>query len=99
MKKPLDIIETVENKFSGLIAAGAVVPFAMSSMTKMFFEGAGVAGAGAPVLVPSGVAAIHVAAVDLTWLLNLLTVPFGLAVFVLVWLASHAINVLILLRG
>jgi hypothetical protein len=97
LKKPLDILETVENKFSGLIAAGAVVPFAMTSLTRMFFEGAGVAGAGGPVLVPSGVAAIHIAAVDLTWLLNLLTVPFGLAVFVLVWLASHAINVLILL--
>jgi hypothetical protein len=43
------------------------------------------------------VAAIHVAAIDFTWLLNLLTVPFGIAVFVVVWLGSHAINVLILL--
>lgn len=95
-KKPLDVLETVENKFSGLIAAGAVVPFAVSSMTKLLFDSGGVAAAG-PVLAPSGVAAIHLAAVDLTWLLNLLTVPFGLAVFAVVWLASHAINVLILL--
>ena len=31
-KKPLDVLETIENKFSGLIAAGAVVPFAMDAM-------------------------------------------------------------------
>jgi len=97
LKKPLDVLETMENKFSGLIAAGAVVPFAVSSMTKMFFDGGGVAAVEAPGLAYSGVAAIHVAAVDLSWLLNLLTVPFGIAVFVLVWLGSHAINVLILL--
>jgi MFS family permease len=96
-KKPLDVLETVENKLSGLVAAGAVVPFAVSAMTKIFFESGGVAQAGAPVFVPSGVAAIHLAAVDFTWLLNLLTVPFGIAVFAVVWLASHAINVLILL--
>jgi hypothetical protein len=96
-KKPLDVLETVENKFSGLIAAGAVVPFAVSSMTKLILDGGAVAAAGGPVLAQSGVASIHLAAVDLTWLLNLLTVPFGLAVFALVWLASHAINVLILL--
>jgi len=34
---------------------------------------------------------------DFHWLLNLLTVPFGIAMFAIVWMASHAINVLILL--
>jgi hypothetical protein len=97
LKKPLDVLETVENKFSGLIAAGAVVPFAVSSMTKMIFDGGALAAAQSPTLAHSGVAAIHVAAVDFTGLLNLLTVPFGIAVFVVVWLGSHAINVLILL--
>ena len=96
-KKPLDVLETVENKFSGMVAAGAVVPFAVSTMTKMVFDGSAVATAGGPELASSGVAAIHLASVDLSWLLNLLTVPFGVAVFVLVWLGSHAINVLILL--
>lgn len=96
-KKPLDVLETVENKFSGLIAAGAVVPFAVSAMTKLVFDGGAVAAAPTAVLMPSGLAAIHVAAVDFTWLLNLLTVPFGLAIFGVVWLGSHAINVLILL--
>lgn len=96
LKKPLDVLETIENKFSGLVAAGAVVPFAVDTMTKMIFSGDG-AVAAAPVLIPSGVAAIHLAAFDVTWLLNLLTVPFGVAVFALVWIGSHAINVLILL--
>ncbi|MBI5688745.1 MAG: hypothetical protein HZC55_01510 [Verrucomicrobia bacterium] len=97
LKKPLDVMETVENKFSGLIAAGAVVPFAVNTMTKMLFDGTSVAVAEAPILATSGVASIHLAAADITWLLSLLTVPFGLAVFAVVWLGSHAINVLILL--
>lgn len=95
LKKPLDILETIENKFSGLVAAGAVIPFAMDTLSGMIFGGK--TSALAPVLEPSGLAMIHVAAFDASWLLNILTVPFGVAVFVLVWLASHAINVLILL--
>ena len=91
LKKPLDVIETIENKASGLVAAGAVVPFTMDSLSKLIVA-----------QVPhehlsSGLAMIHLGTIDLSWLLNLLTVPFGLAMFVIVWMASHAINVLILL--
>lgn len=89
-KKPLDVLETVENKTSGLVAAGAVVPFAMDTFTKMFFDGS--ATAAGPLFGAHGLAAM-----DLTWLANVLTVPFGIAVFAVVWLASHTINVLILL--
>jgi hypothetical protein len=32
-KKPLDVLETVENKASGLVAAGAVVPFTMGALS------------------------------------------------------------------
>lgn len=96
LKKPLDVLETVENKFSGLVAAGAVVPFAIDTVTKLVFD-SGAMAAKAPEVVPSGVAAIQFAAVDFTWLMNLLTVPFGVAIFLIVWLGSHAINVLILL--
>lgn len=96
MKKPLDVVETIENKFSGLIAAGAVVPFALDTMSKLLFDtGSPVAAAGS--VGTTGMAMIHLAAVDVTWLVNLLTVPFGIAVFLIVWLGSHAINVLILL--
>jgi hypothetical protein len=93
MKKPLDVLETIENKASGLVAAGAVVPFTMSSLSKMI-------GAHEPVrhgVESTGLAFIHLGTIDLSWLLNLLTVPLGIAVFLLVWMASHAINVLILL--
>lgn len=96
LKKPLDVLETIENKFSGLVAAGAVIPFAMDAMSGILFGG-NAPTAAAPLFAPIGVAAIQLAAFDATWLLNLLTVPFGIAVFVMVWLASHAINVLILL--
>lgn len=93
LKKPLDVLETLENKASGLVAAGAVVPFTMGSLSKMI-----VGEAPSPdVLLNSGTATIAVGAIDGAWLLNLLTVPFGVAVFAVVWMASHAINALILL--
>jgi hypothetical protein len=47
--------------------------------------------------VSSGLAMLPVGAIDFSWLLNVLTIPFGVAMFVVVWMASHAINVLILL--
>ena len=93
-KKPLDVLETVENKATGLVAAGAVVPFTMDSMSKLLVASAP---AGDPGLSATGLAMIHVGVMDLSWLLNLLTVPFGIAVFAMVWMTSHAINVLILL--
>lgn len=92
-KKPLDVLETIENKASGLVAAGAVVPFTMNSLSKMIAAHEPVG----PVVESTGLAFIHIGAIDGTWLLNLLTVPFGIAVFLVVWMASHAINVLILL--
>ncbi len=95
LKKPLDVLETLENKFSGLVAAGAVVPLTMETVTKVIFSRK--TAAVMPELAHSGLATIHVAAFDPSALLNVLTVPFGVAVFCVVWLASHAINVLILL--
>ncbi|MCX6953094.1 MAG: hypothetical protein NTV51_13150, partial [Verrucomicrobia bacterium] len=95
LKKPLDVLETIENKATGLVAAGAVVPFTMDTLSKMLIGGktaaAGVA------LAPDGLAMIQVGAIDLSSFLSLLTVPFGIAMFAVVWMASHAINVLILL--
>lgn len=93
-KKPLDVLETVENKATGLVAAGAIIPFTMDGLSKLLVASAP---AGDPGLSTTGLAMIHVGAIDLSWLLNILTVPFGIAIFALVWMASHAINVLILL--
>src|SRR5690606_20010856 len=95
MKKPLDGLETIENKASGLVAAGAVVPFTMDAVSKMLI--AQVPAATEPGVTSGGLAMIHLGAIDFSWLLNLLTVPFGIAMFAIVWMASHAINVLILL--
>ena len=95
LKKPLDVMETIENKASGLVAAGAVVPFTMDALSKMVLSGKTAAAGGA--LAPDGLAMIHLGAMDFSGLLNVLTVPFGIAMFAIVWMASHAINVLILL--
>ena len=95
IKKPLDMLELLENKATGLVAAGAVVPFTMASVSKMLVGGK-TAAVGAA-LVPSGLAMVQIGAIHWSPLLSVLTVPFGLAVFAFVWMASHAINVLILL--
>jgi hypothetical protein len=94
MKKPLDVLETLENKVSGLVAAGAVVPFTMDMFSKALLGKTAALGATA---APTGLAMISLANFDTSWLLNVLMVPFGVAVFLVVWMASHAINVLILL--
>jgi MFS family permease len=94
MKKPLDVLETIENKASGLVAAGAVVPFTMTALSKMIVAQAATSG---DVLTTNGMAAVQVGAIDWSWALSILTVPIGIAVFVIVWMASHAINALILL--
>jgi hypothetical protein len=91
-KKPLDVAENIENKVSGFVAAGAFVPFVAS----IFRTAGGGLSAGAD-LGTGGLAMINLAAIDLSWLLNILTIPVGIAAFVLVWLVSHVINVLILI--
>jgi hypothetical protein len=93
LKKPFDVLEALENKLSGLVAAGAVVPITIDTFVKAFVDG-GTAGLE---FSSSGLAMIQLGAIDGTWFLSALAVPFGVAVFAVVWLASHAINVLILL--
>src|SRR5690606_13952615 len=68
-------------------------PFTMNSLSKMIVAHA----PASPVVESTGLAMVHVGAIDGAWFLSLLTVPVGLAIFLIVWMASHAINVLILL--
>jgi len=96
LKKPLDVLETMENKLSGLVAAGAVVPISVSTVSRMILGDGKVASAGAD-FAGSGLAVLPLGAADFSALLSLLTVPLGVAIFLIVWLGSHAINVLILL--
>ncbi len=85
VKKPFDIAETVENKISGLVATGAFVPIAAAIFhAKGGGDGAALSGLG-------------FAAIDLSWFYNALMVPVSMAAFFVVFLASNAINVLIIL--
>lgn len=83
LKKPFDVAETVEHKVSGLVATGAFVPIAAS-----IFHGSG----GSASWSDAGLAAIN-----LSWLYNALMVPIAMVAFFIVFMASNAINILILL--
>jgi hypothetical protein len=85
LKKPFDVADTVEHKISGLVATMAFVPIAAS-----IFHSSG-AGAGA------SLGAAGFAAIGLSWLYNALMVPVCMVAFFIVFLASNAINILILL--
>ena len=87
LKKPLDVLELFENKASALVATGAIVPLVMEVFNAARPESA---------LLAPGFATGHFAAVDVSWLGNLLLVPVALLAYGVVWIVSHTINVLIL---
>lgn len=87
-KKPLDVAETVESKVSGLVAAGAFVPFVAAVFGRSLQTATG---------AEAEVMTAGLLGVNATWLLNLLTVPLAVTAFVLVWLVGHFFNVLILI--
>jgi hypothetical protein len=93
-KKPLDVLDATENKVSGLVAAGAVVPVLVAASSKFI---AASAYAPLPTVEIPGLAMINLAAIDFSWLLTILMVPLAIVVHLIVFIASHAINVLILL--
>lgn len=76
--------QALENKVSGLVAAGAFVPIVAS-----------VFGADAVKEAVAGNALF--ASLGLSGVFNLLMVPFALVAFAVVWLAGHAIDMLILI--
>ncbi len=94
MKKPLDIAETVENKISGLVAAGAVIPSLVAVGSKMIAHSSALDHHTA---VLGGLGMIQLGAIDTSWMLTVLMVPLSVLVFAAVWVVGHAINVLILL--
>jgi hypothetical protein len=83
LKKPFDLIELFENKVSGLVMAGAFVPI-IASIFHSVGEG-------------SQIGTWGLGMIDLASLGNVLVVPLALAAFVVVFLAGHAVNVLILI--
>jgi hypothetical protein len=84
LKKPLDVADAIEHKISGLIATGAFVPLAVAAFHAHGNDGAALGSLG-------------FAAIDLSWLYDAIMVPAAMVAFFIVFLASNAINILILL--
>ena len=89
LKKPFDALETVEHKISGLVATGAFVPI----MVNLIHEANSTGGQPSAALGSLGFAVIdwhHV-------FYDVLITPIAMIAFFMVFLASNAINILILL--
>ena len=85
LKKPFDVAETIEHKISGLVATGAFVPIAAAIFSAHGDDhGASLSAAG-------------FAAIDLSPFYNALMIPIAMVAFFIVFVASNAINILILL--
>ncbi len=86
LKKPFDVAEAIEHKISGLVATGAFVPIA-AAIFEAHNSGDGTLAA----------ASVGFAALDFSPFYNALMIPVAMVVFFIVFLASNAINILILL--
>lgn len=84
LKKPFDIAESIEHKISGLVATGAFVPLAISVFQNSPNDGA-------------ALNALGFAAIDPTPLFQIVATALGMLIFFIVFLASNAVNILILL--
>ena len=88
LKKPLDAAETVEHKISGLVATGAFVPVIVSLMHTV----------NATTEPGTSLSSLGFAAISVpNWLYDILMTPVAMAAFFVVFLASNAINILILI--
>lgn len=89
IKKPLDVAETIEHKISGLVATGAFVPIMVNIIREANSTG------GQP---SAALSSLGLAAIDLhTVFYDLFMTPIAMAAFFIVFLASNAINILILI--
>lgn len=87
LKKPFDMVELFENKASALVASGAFVPLVAQEMATHLQAERSIA-------VPSGsITNLSFAMIDASWLM----VPAAVIAFLLVFVCSHVINVLIIL--
>lgn len=98
VKKPLDFAELFEDKASALVASVGFVPLVALAMTQVErWQAApqameGMAGGG-PVLATIPLASLIDFGVHTPWV----SIPVAIAGFAVVWLSSHALNVLIAL--
>jgi len=89
LKKPFDMIELFENKASAAVASAAFVPVVAGQMAE-HFKALHPGAAAAPTAAIFG---SSIAFIDMAWLF----VPLAVFAFLMVWICSHAINVLIIL--
>jgi hypothetical protein len=97
VKKPLDFVELFEDKASALVASAGFVPLvalAISQYERMQPPAQQALGT----LADSGLATMPLAGIlDYTMHNPWVTVPVAIVAFAVVWLSSHALNVLIAL--
>ena len=84
LKKPIDVVELFENKLSGLLATGAIIPLLAAVVQAFDSDGSSPAALGLAVITPSAAGAGVLA-------------MFGIFAYAAVWLVAHATQVLILL--
>ncbi|MCW1914604.1 hypothetical protein OJ996_13535 [Luteolibacter sp. GHJ8] len=88
LKKPFDMVELFENKLSATVASASFVPVVATQMAEHFKA------EHPEVVVPTAaLIGASFAGIDVLWLF----VPLSILAFLLVWICSHAINVLIIL--
>jgi hypothetical protein len=85
-KKPFDVLETVEHKISGLVATGAFVPLIVTTFGSHISTNSASLGHMGFATIDAG-SAIY----------DTLMIPISMIAFFIVFLASNAINILILL--
>ncbi len=84
LKKTFDLAEVFENKISALVVAGAFVPLIAAIFGSVTDDESLLRGLGLALAHPIS-------------LLNVFTIPVAMVVFLMVWMAAHVINVLILI--
>ena len=91
IKKPFDIAELFENKLSALVASTAFVPLIAGEMARHLSDSTG-----AQVVVQHSAYFASLFPVDaIEFGIQLLLFPFCILSFLVVWMACHAINVVI----
>ena len=97
VKKPLDVAELFEDKVSALIASVGFVPLLASEMLTSGGEGASPPPDAALSVSSDGMLASIAPPLAEISAASFLLVPLMIVLFLFVWLAGHAINVLIVL--
>ena len=95
IKKPLDALDVVEDKFSALLASAVVIPMLISVFSSVSPSEAATGTVGSPFLLALTMPAFLSGAMGK--ILIGLAVIGMMAAFFVTWLAAHTINVLILL--